>query len=69
MVFLNLALSLAGKWDHHHTVLWHGGHIKFFSRQTLSKLLESEGFLPKQFFGVGRLPWIWSSMILVMRKP
>jgi 2-polyprenyl-6-hydroxyphenyl methylase/3-demethylubiquinone-9 3-methyltransferase len=65
----NLAFSLAGKWDHHHTALWHGGHIKFWSRCTLTKLLTAEGFLPQQFLGVGRLPWLWNSMVLVMRKP
>lgn len=65
----NLALSLAGKWDHHHTALWHGGHIKFWSRTTLTKLLTEEGFVAQDFVGVGRLPWLWKSMILVVRKP
>ena len=65
----NLALSLAGKWDHHHTALWHGGHIKFWSRRSLTKLLTAESFLHQQFLGVGRLPWLWNSMVLVMRKP
>lgn len=63
----NLALSLAGKWDHHHTALWHGGRIKFFSRCTLTKLYSAEGFMPQQFLSVGRLPWLWNSMVLVMR--
>lgn len=61
----NLALSLLNKWDHHHTVLWHGGHIKFFSRATLTKLLEDNGFRVVAFHGVGRLPFLWKSMILV----
>lgn len=65
----NLVLSLAGKWDHHHTALWHGGHIKFWSRATLTKLLADEGFVPHSFIGVGRVPRLWKSMILVMRKP
>jgi len=65
----NLALSLAGKWDHHHTALWHGGHIKFWSRQTLMKLLDEEGFAFETFIGVGRLPLLWKSMIIVARKP
>ena len=66
--FKNVALALLGKWDHHHTVLKHGGHIKFFSRTTLTNLLVDEGFIPQKFLGVGRLPWFWCSMILVMRK-
>lgn len=65
----NLALSLAGKWDHHHTALWHGGHIKFWSRDSLTRLLVREGFVSEQFVGAGRLPWLWKSMILAMRKP
>lgn len=63
----NLALSLFGKWDHHHTALWHGGHIKFWSRQTLTKLLEENGFRVIAFHGVGRLPFLWKSMVLVAR--
>lgn len=65
----NLSLSLAGKWDHHHTALWTGGHIKFWSRSTLTQLVVEERFIVEQFLGVGRLPWLWKSMILVARRP
>jgi 2-polyprenyl-3-methyl-5-hydroxy-6-metoxy-1,4-benzoquinol methylase len=61
----NLALSLFNRWDSHHTPLWHGGHIKFWSQKTLTTLLESNGFKVVAFHGVGRLPWLWKSMILV----
>jgi len=64
----NLVLSVFGKWDRHHTALWHGGHIKFWSRNTLTELLETNGFSVQQFFGVGRVPYLWKSMILVARK-
>ena len=64
----NLALSLLGKWDHHHTALWHGGHIKFWSRATLSRLLSENGFRVTNFGGVGRLPYFWKSMVLVATK-
>jgi 2-polyprenyl-3-methyl-5-hydroxy-6-metoxy-1,4-benzoquinol methylase len=64
----NLALSLLGKWDSHHTVLWHGGHIKFWSRATLTSLLEANGFAVIGFSGVGRASWLWKSMILVAQK-
>jgi 2-polyprenyl-3-methyl-5-hydroxy-6-metoxy-1,4-benzoquinol methylase len=50
----NLALSVAGKWDKHHTPLWHGGHIKFWSRETLGRLLQDNGFRIIGFDGVGR---------------
>jgi 2-polyprenyl-3-methyl-5-hydroxy-6-metoxy-1,4-benzoquinol methylase len=64
----NLALSIANKWDHHHTPLWHGGHIKFWSRKTLSQLLKEAGFEVVGFHGVGRLPLLWKSMVIVARK-
>jgi len=63
----NLALSVFGKWDSHHTALWHGGHIKFWSRRTLTELIEANGFHVERFYGVGRIPWLWKSMILVAR--
>ena len=61
----NLALSLSNKWDHHHTALWHDGHIKFWSRKTLTQLLENNRFRVIAFHGVGRAPYLWKSMILV----
>jgi 2-polyprenyl-6-hydroxyphenyl methylase/3-demethylubiquinone-9 3-methyltransferase len=64
----NLALALAGRWDRHHTALWHGGHIKFWSRATLTQLLEQNGFTVERFIGAGRLPCLWKSMLLVARK-
>jgi len=64
----NLALSIFGKWDKHHTSLWHGGHIKFWSRATLSQLLSDNGFKVTHFSGVGRVPYLWKSMIIVAQK-
>ena len=64
----NLALAIFAKWDHHHTVLWHGGHIKFWSKATLSKLLVENGFQVVDFSGVGRLPYLWKSMVIVAKK-
>jgi hypothetical protein len=58
-------LSLFNKWDSHHTPLWDGGHIKFCSKHTLSKLMQEEGFEIKQFVGCGRTPYMWKSMLLV----
>ena len=64
----NLALSILDKWDKHHTALWHGGHIKFWSRKTLTELLENNGFRVVDFAGVGRFPYLWKSMVLVARN-
>ncbi len=65
----NLVLSLAGKWDSHFTAHWHGGHIKFWSRKTLSKLLADAGFEVARFRGTGRFPFLWKSMVLVAHRP
>lgn len=66
----NLAIAVTGHWDHHHTVLWHGGHIKFWSRATLTELLRTEGFEVQAFGGVGRLPYLWKSMVMrAVRRP
>jgi 2-polyprenyl-3-methyl-5-hydroxy-6-metoxy-1,4-benzoquinol methylase len=64
----NLALSLANKWDDHHTPLWHGGHVKFWSRRTLSTLLSEHDFKVVGFYGIGRLPYLWKSMMLVAQS-
>lgn len=64
----NLALSVVDAWDKHHTALWQGGHIKFWSRTTLSTLLVENGFSVVSFEGLGRMPWMWKSMLLVAKK-
>jgi 2-polyprenyl-3-methyl-5-hydroxy-6-metoxy-1,4-benzoquinol methylase len=65
----NCALALSGKLDAHFTALWDGGHIKFWSRHTLTALLQEAGFQVVAFRGAGRWPWLWKSMLLVGRKP
>ncbi len=65
----NLALSLTNKWDFHLSPLWDGGHIKFWSRATLSALLAEAGFADLQFAGAGRARWLWMSMVMSGRRP
>jgi 2-polyprenyl-3-methyl-5-hydroxy-6-metoxy-1,4-benzoquinol methylase len=65
----NLAISLAGGWDKHADPLFDGGHIKLFSRKTLSALMVEAGFERLQFCGAGRYPYLWKSMVLVGTKP
>jgi len=60
----NLALSLFNKWDTHLNPMWHGGHIKMWSRLTLSKALTDAGFSIIEFKGCGRIPYFWKSMII-----
>ena len=64
----NLMLSLFNHWDQHHTPLWHGGHIKFWSAATLSRLLEENQFRVTGFSGAGRLPYLWKSMVVTARR-
>ena len=60
----NLALAITGKLEGHFTVLWDGGHIKFFSRKTLEQMLSEQGFEVTDFVGAGRLPYFWKSMLI-----
>jgi 2-polyprenyl-3-methyl-5-hydroxy-6-metoxy-1,4-benzoquinol methylase len=65
----NLALAVTGKLDSHFTVLWDCGHIKFWSRKTLTQVTSEAGLAPIDFRGSGRIPYLWASMALVAKKP
>ncbi|WP_291727534.1 class I SAM-dependent methyltransferase [Bernardetia sp.] len=60
----NVLLSITGKMDAHFTALWDGGHIKFWSKKTLTQLLEENDFKVTDFVGCGRLPYLWKSMLI-----
>lgn len=64
----NLLISIMGKWDSHFTVLWRGGHIKFWSAKSISKLLSYSGFEVIEIVRAGRVPIIAKSMVVVARK-
>lgn len=63
----NLALAISGKMDKHFTVLWDGGHVKFFSVETLSALLASEKCTELEFNFAGRFPYFWKSMLCLCK--
>ncbi len=65
----NVMLAVMNKMDGHYSALWDYGHIKFWSQKTLTLLLEETGFAVTQFLGVGRVPLLWKSMILMARRP
>ena len=65
----NLVLALTNNWDTHLNPFWDGGHIKVWSRKTLSQLLNEGGFRIVRFIGAGRVPFLWKSMIMVAQKP
>lgn len=64
----NLLLSVTGKMDNHFDVLDDGGHIKFFSVKTLSRLVVGHGFTDLSFSYYGRAPWLWKNMICYARR-
>jgi 2-polyprenyl-6-hydroxyphenyl methylase/3-demethylubiquinone-9 3-methyltransferase len=64
----NLAVTLMGHWDQHHSPLYEGGHIKFWSRATLTRLLADSGLRVRSFQGAGRLPYLWKSMVLTATR-
>jgi len=64
----NVALSTAGRWDFHHHPLVEHGHIKFWSRATLERLVRASGLYPAEFHRLGRIPILAKSMMLVAEK-
>jgi len=60
----NILMAITNKLDAHFTVLWDGGHIKFWSVKTLTALLNEFGFRVIKFKGSGRLPYLWKSMFI-----
>lgn len=65
----NLALAVSGRLDKHFTALWDGGHIKFWSIDTLGQLLAEAGFQDIQFQRVGRVPALAKSMVASAIRP
>jgi 2-polyprenyl-6-hydroxyphenyl methylase/3-demethylubiquinone-9 3-methyltransferase len=66
----NIALALTGRMDGALTALWDGGHIKHWSRTTLTSLLTQQSFDVIGFAGAGRRPpYLWNGMVLACRKP
>lgn len=60
----NLILAIMGKWDKHADPLWDGGHIKLWSKNSLTTLLNEYGFSVTHFVGCGRIPYVWKSMVI-----
>ena len=65
----NLALALTGQFDQHWHPLRDFGHIKFFSRATLTALVRECGFVDIQYATAGRIPMLAKSMIVSGSKP
>jgi len=65
----NLAIALLGRFDDHVNPLRVHGHIKFWSRATLSRLLEEAGLEVLEFRYAGRIRPLAKSMLAVARRP
>lgn len=66
--FKNVIIAFSNRFDKHVNPLWEGGHIKFFSKNTLFSILRRNGFQPLAFKGLGRFPYLWKSMLVVAKK-
>lgn len=65
----SIALALMGRIDRLHTVLWDGGHIKHWSRKTLTALMIEQDLEPVDFQGTGRsVPYLWQGMLMTFRR-
>lgn len=67
----NLMISATARWDHHHSPLWDGGHVKFFSRKTLQSIFAEQGFTRFEWGSVRsvRAPIFPMSIICGARLP
>jgi 2-polyprenyl-3-methyl-5-hydroxy-6-metoxy-1,4-benzoquinol methylase len=67
----NILYSIFNKWDAVHDPLWDGGHIKFFSRRSMRRILEEQGFVGFEWGTVNNvnIPILPMSMICVCKRP
>ena len=65
----NLSLALTNKFDDHWHPLRDFGHVKFFSRATITQLFLECGFVDVRVQTVGRIPALARSMIVMGTKP
>jgi 2-polyprenyl-3-methyl-5-hydroxy-6-metoxy-1,4-benzoquinol methylase len=59
-----LLLALMGRMERHLQPNLEGGHIKFWSRATLSRAFEEQGLAVTSFEGCGRFVGLWKSMVI-----
>jgi 2-polyprenyl-6-hydroxyphenyl methylase/3-demethylubiquinone-9 3-methyltransferase len=65
----NAAIALSNSFDKHFDPLRDHGHIKFWSINTFTRLLNENGFTEISYHRVGRIPLLAKSMIAVAKKP
>lgn len=65
----NFLMAATGKMDDHFTALWDHGHIKFWSHNTISKLINEITPSKVDFDHAGRIYPFSKSMFAVVNKP
>jgi 2-polyprenyl-6-hydroxyphenyl methylase/3-demethylubiquinone-9 3-methyltransferase len=65
----NLVLAVTNKFDDHWAPLRDYGHVKFFSRRTLTQLFGEYGYTSITFRTAGRVPVLAKSMVVTGIKP
>lgn len=60
----NVVVAVTNRFDAHVNPLWDGGHIKFWSPATLTRLVQEAGFGRVVWTGAGRAPLLWKSFVL-----
>lgn len=60
----NVVMALGGRFDSHAHPWKLGGHIKFFSKRSITALMHEAGLNTEQTIGTRRLPWLWMSMVV-----
>jgi 2-polyprenyl-6-hydroxyphenyl methylase/3-demethylubiquinone-9 3-methyltransferase len=65
----NVLIAATGKFDEHVSPTVRGGHIKFWSKRTLTAALHYAGFGQLEFRGAGRVRFLWQSMVVAATRP
>ena len=64
----NLVISLLNKFDSHFNPLWNYGHIKFWSKKTLTFLLNTNNLKVNKVFYSGRFFPFSKSILMICKK-
>lgn len=64
----NVLVAVSGRFDAHVNPLWEHGHIKFFSRTTIRRLLMEASLREVAFHRLGRIPVVAKSMLVVAQR-
>jgi SAM-dependent methyltransferase len=65
----SVARSISGGFQRHQPDLLEGGRVRSWTRRPLTQLLHEAGFVNVRFRGAGRLPLLWSTMLVSADRP